>query len=79
MSKNGNINASLVRFLRQKTPDPNGKRDFITQRDIARAIGISFATYQAAETNGRVNLATLNKIAKFFRRHPADFLLDAAA
>lgn len=73
MSKNGNINAALVKNLRLRTLKENGR--CLSQRDIAKAIGIGFATYQVAETTGKVNLATLNKIARFFKRHPADFLL----
>lgn len=62
------INTDLVRSLR--------KREKLTQRKAAKEIGVAFATLQAAESTGRVNLDTLKRIADFYKRPQSDFLVE---
>ena len=52
------------------------KRKKLTQRGAAKDIGIAFATLQAAEKTGRVNLDTLKRLADFFDRPQSDFLVE---
>ena len=63
------INSDVVRSLR--------KRKKLTQRKAAEEIGVAFATLQAAEKTGRVNLDTLKRLATYFERPQSDFLVEA--